>query len=477
MDFHVSLVGRKDLSGEIYRQVRRAILDRRLRPGDRLPPSRELARGLVVARATVTVAYERLAAEGFVAVRQGAGTFVSELEVHAARDKTTHRSSGVLQPRQIWQSVVLPTVFETRARFDFRTGLCDASLFPDADWRRAVTRALRSTATTAGVYEHPAGYHDLRTAIARYIGVSRGVEALADDIVITNGTQQALDLLARVLLAPGDGIAVEDPGYDPPRQLFRTLGLRVLGVPVDREGLVVDALPRGVRAVYVTPSHQYPLSVTLTLSRRQALLAWAERNNAVIIEDDYDSEFRFGGRPLEPLQTLDGSGRVVYVGSFSKTMLPTLRLGFLLAPPSLRAAFHRAKFVSDWHSSTLAQAALARFIDDGAFARHVRRATAIYRQRHEILAGVVSRDFADHLELIPSTTGLHVTALARRLSADQIAAVARRAAEHGVAFQPLSAFAFAASKSRQAGIILGYGAIPTALIEEGLRLLRACFDD
>ena len=166
-----------------------------------------------------------------------------------------------------------------------------------------------------------------------------------------------------------------------------------------------------VRAVYVTPSHQYPLSVTLTLPRRQALLAWAERNNAAIIEDDYDSEFRFGGRPLEPLQTLDTKGRVVYVGSFSKTMLPTLRLGFLVTPPSLRAALHKAKFVSDWHSSTLVQAALARFIDDGAFARHVRRATAIYRERHEMLADAISRDFADHLELIPSTTGLHLTAL------------------------------------------------------------------
>ena len=199
-----------------------------------------------------------------------------------------------------------------------------------------------------------------------------------------------------------------------------------------------------VRAVYVTPSHQYPLSVTLTLPRRQALLAWAERNNAAIIEDDYDSEFRFGERPLEPLQTLDAKGRVVYVGSFSKTMLPTLRLGFLVTPPSLRAALHKAKFVSDWHSSTLAQAALARFIDDGAFARHVRRATAIYRQRHEMLADAISRDFADHLELIPSTTGLHVTALARRMSADQIAAVARRAAERGVAVQVLSSFAMSA---------------------------------
>ena len=430
---HVSLVGRKDLSGEIYRQVRRAIVHRRLRPGDRLPPSRELARELAVARGTVTAAYERLAAEGFVAFRQGAGTFVSELGAQAERDSSAHRSSGVLQPRRIWQSISLPTAFEKPARFDFRSGLGDASLFPETEWRRAVTRALRSSTTTAGVYESSAGRRDLRAAIVRYIGISRSVEASADDVVITNGTQQALDLVARVLLAPGDAIAVEDPGYGPPRALFKALGLRVVGVPVDREGLIVDALPPGVRAVYVTPSHQYPLSVTLTMPRRHALLAWAEQNNAAIIEDDYDSEFRFGGRPLEPLQTLDANGRVVYVGSFSKSMLPTLRLGFLVTPPSLREALHKAKFVSDWHSPTLMQAALARFIDDGAFARHVRRMTAVYRVRHEMLTDALSRNFADLLELVPSTTGLHLTTLARRMSAtgspQSLAALANAASQ------------------------------------------------
>ena len=221
---HVSLVGRKDLSGEIYRQVRRAIVHRRLRPGDRLPPSRELARELAVARGTVTVAYERLAAEGFVAFRQGAGTFVCELGAQAERDRSAHRPSGALQPRRIWQSISLPTAFENPARFDFRTGLGDASLFPETEWRRAVTRALRSSTTSAGVYESSAGRRDLRAAIVRYIGISRSVEASADDVVITNGTQQALDLVARVLLAPGDAIAVEDPGYDTPESVVQGVG-------------------------------------------------------------------------------------------------------------------------------------------------------------------------------------------------------------------------------------------------------------
>ena len=470
--FHVSLVGRKDLSGEIYRQIRRAIVDRRLRPGDLLPPGRELARTLAVSRTTVTVAYERLVAEGFVTSRQGSGTFVSDSIAPAEHERTRRRSAGALQPRAIWEALAPLPKFDM-APFDFRTGRCDASLFPHRSWRRAVTSALRSDETTPGFYEHPAGHPDLRSAIARQIGISRGIRASADDIIVTSGTQQALDILARVLLAPGDEIAVEDPGYGPPRQLFRTLGLRVVGVAVDREGLIVDALPRGIRAVYVTPSHQYPLSVTMTLQRRQALLAWAERNNAAIIEDDYDSEFRFGDRPLEPLQTLDMKGRVVYIGTFSKTMLPTLRLGFLVTPPSLREALHKAKFVSDWHSSTLTQAALARFIDGGAFARHVRRVSAVYRERHEILSDIIIRDFAEHLDLIPSTSGLHLTALARKMSVDQIAEIAARAAELGVMVQILSRFAVGTIP--RVGFMLGYGAIPTNRIEEGLRLLRGCF--
>jgi GntR family transcriptional regulator/MocR family aminotransferase len=472
MTFHVSLVGRRDLSGEIYRQMRRAILDGRLRPGDALPPSRELARTLSVSRMTVTVAYDRLAGEGFVASRVGSGTFVGE---HAARVQgLAARGHGVLQPRALWAEVPLPTLLVPPPPFDFRTGVPDAALFPHRAWRRRVARALRAEEVDAGRYADPAGHLGLREAIARHIGVSRGVEASPDDVTVTGGTQQALHLIARVLLEPGDRVAVEDPGYAPARRVFETLGLRVAGVPVDGDGLVVDALPRRVRLVYVTPSHQYPLGVTLSLARRQALLAWAARHQAAVVEDDYDSEFRFGGRPLEPLQTLDAAGRVVYVGSFSKTMLPTLRLGFLVTPPSLRAAVHRARYVTDWHSPTLAQAALAAFLSEGAFARHVRRVSGAYRVRHQTLADGLARELGDHLEVVPSTTGLHLAALARGAAADRVAAIARRAADRGVVFHPLSRFAV--GEHGRAGIVLGYGAIPTARIDEGLRRLRECFD-
>jgi len=472
--FHVSLIGRRDLSGEIYRQLRCAILDGRLRLGDRLPSSRELARSLAVSRMTVTVSYERLAGEGFVTSRVGAGTVVSQHAAHTWRDGGRDCADGALRPRPVWDSISLPTVFAKSATFDFRSGIPDASLFPHRTWRRLTSRALRAEGAVAGGYGDPQGHRDLREAISRHIGLSRGVAASADDVLVTNGTQQALDILARVLLKPGDHVAVEDPGYPPPRRLFQALGLRVVAVPVDRDGLVVDALPRRIRLVYVTPSHQYPLGVSMTLQRRRALLAWADRNDAAIVEDDYDSEFRFGGRPREPLQTLDGAGRVIYVGSFSKTLLPGLRLGFLVTPPSLRLAVQKAKHVTDWHTATPVQTALADFIDGGGFARHVRRMARVYRTRHEMLVNALTRELADHLELIPSNAGLHVTALALKASTRETAAVARRAADAGVAIQTLASFAVGAAAP--AGIVLGYGAIPTGRIEEGFHRLRRCID-
>ena len=258
-------------------------------------------------------------------------------------------------------------------------GIPDARLFPYQTWRRLLTRELHADAEDIGVYADPAGHLGLRQAIARHVGTARGVSTTAEDVVVTNATQQAVDVVARVLLAPGARVAVEDPGYRPPRRLLASLGARVTGVPVDDQGLVVDAIPAGTRLVYVTPSHQFPLGMTMPLPRRLALLDWAERHDAAIVEDDYDSEFRYGDRPIEPLQTLDTSGRVIYIGSFSKTMLPTLRLGFVIAPPSLRRAVRTAKFVTDWHTTLPAQAALARFIDEGYLARHVRKMRQVYQ--------------------------------------------------------------------------------------------------
>jgi len=473
MEFHVSLIDRKDLSGEIYRQMRRAIIDGRLRPGQFLPSSRELARRLSVARTTVTVAYDRLAGEGFLSSRVGAGTFVNE-QFAPSSGKTKRRlADGPLQPRRIWDSIPLVRAFAAPAPFDFRTGRPDALLFPHDRWRRLVSRQLRSDVVREGVFGDPPGHRGLREAIARHIGVARGVEASLDDVTVVSGTQQALDVVARTLLEPGDLVAVEDPGYWPIKWLFESLGVRVNGVPVDQHGLIVEALPRHAKLVFVTPSHQHPLGVSMSLSRRRALLTWAEQNHSAIVEDDYDSEFRYESRPIEPLKTLDKSGRVVYVGSFSKTMLPTLRLGFLVTPPSISAAIRKAKQVADWHTSLPLQMALARFIDDGGFARHIRKMRSIYRVRHDMVVNGLNEEFADQLQIIPSNVGLHVATFARRASVDEINAIVRRASDAGVEVHALSRFAVQAPP--RPGLVLGYGAISASNIEEGLRRLRLCF--
>jgi GntR family transcriptional regulator / MocR family aminotransferase len=471
MEMHVSLVGRGDLTGEIYRQLRRAILDGRLPPGGRLPPTRELARRLSVSRTTVAVAYDRLVGEGFLTARVGAGTYVSDGLAGVAR--RARRAGGALRPRPVWDSVE-PFVFEREAECDFRPGIPDARLFPYQTWRRLLARELNPAAVGAGHYADPAGHLGLRRAIARHLGVARGVQATAEEVVVTNGTQQAVDIVARVLLAPGDRVAVEDPCYGPPRQLLQTLGARVTGVPVDDQGLVVDAIPPGTRLVCVTPSHQFPLGMAMSLPRRMALLAWAQRHHAAIVEDDYDSEFRYGDRPIEPLQTLDASGRVIYVGSFSKTMLATLRLGFVVAPASLRDALRAAKRLSDWHTALPPQAALARFIEQGFFARHLRKMRAVYQARHQRIADTLAHRFARHLEVVPSAAGLHLTAVARTASSEELDTVLRRASAAGVELQSLSMYGVAAPAPP--GLVLGYGANPTDRVDHGLDRLRRCFD-
>jgi len=472
VDPHLVLSGRRDLPGEIYRELRAAILDGRIAGGERLPATRELAVRLNVSRTTVALAYDRLISEGYATGRVGSGTYV-EANI-ASRDGRPTQPRRALRPRHAWDSVPLPAVFRVdHPEYDFRGGIPDARLFPHDQWRRLIARQFRSAAVGHGLYGEPAGHLGLREAIARHVGVSRGVRAVAEDIVVTNGTQQAVDIVARVLLEPRDRVAVEDPGYSPIRLLFEAIGARVTAVPVDDEGLVVDALPTETRLVYVSPSHQFPLGMSMSLPRRRALTAWAADHDAAVIEDDFDGEFRYGAKPIEALQTLDKSGRVIYVGSFSKTMLPTMRLGFVIVPESLRIATQAAKFLTDWHTSLALQAALATFIDDGLFARHVRRMRTVYQGRHEKIIEVLGRTFEDELAIIPSSVGLHVSALARTASVDQIATLVRVASGAGVECFPLSLFS--AGNNPRAGLLLGYGAIDTDQIEPGLNRLKSCF--
>jgi GntR family transcriptional regulator/MocR family aminotransferase len=461
VDLVIDLTGSGEKTVLVYRALRAAIVDGRFPAGHRLPPSRALAADLQVARGSVATAYERLGAEGFLTARVGSGTFVASV-----REKPGPRRhpADPLRPRAGWTFEPVPVSGdEAPPRYDFRTGIPDATLFPFDTWRRLVSAELRLRANGPGTYAAPAGHPALRAAIARSLGYGRSVRAAADDVVVTNGTQHALDLIARVLLKPGDVVAVEEPGYPPARRIFAAAGARVVGVPVDEGGLVVSDLPGGARLVYTTPSHQFPLGGAMSLDRRRELLDWAGRRAVAIVEDDYDSEFRFATRPLEPLYNLDTVGRVLYVGTFSKTMLPMVRTGFALLPPGLRDAVVAARQLSDGFGPVAVQAALARFIDEGQMARHVRRAGKAYgNRRSRILSELTAQP---SLRVLPSAAGLHVTAVLRDGTAADAARISAAAVNAGAAVEDLGRYSVS---SRMAGFVFGFGAIDPGLLDEGL---------
>jgi GntR family transcriptional regulator/MocR family aminotransferase len=357
--------------------------------------------------------------------------------------------------------------------FDFRHGRPDATHFPLDAWRRAASRQLREIDRDDLWYGPPAGLPSLRAAISEYLGRARGVRCEPEQVIVTTGTQQAIDLISRLLVEDGDAVVVEDPCYPGARRVFQALGARLLDVPVDEHGLRTDDLPdQPARVIYTTPSHQYPSGATLPVSRRLDLLRWAERQGALVIEDDYDSELRHVGRPLEALQGLDRTGRVAYVGSFSKVLYPALRLGYLVAPPELIRLAAEAKRLVDLQTATPGQEMLAELIQTGQFEAHLRRMRRVYRGRRTALLEAVARDLDDLATPGPSEAGLYLRlVLADGLDDD---AVARRAGELGVGVYPARPY-FARPPARP-GLILGYAALDEAGIAEGIRRLRQAID-
>lgn len=308
VDLHITLDGTGSLTRQIYDQIRNAILSGRLQAGDPVPSSRELAASLGVARNTVASAVDHLRAEGYLSARPGVGTSVSD-EYRRAEPSYRPQPAAVL-PVALWRSdrFTVPDYAAPNVVFDFRAGIPDSSRFPFPTWRRLIDHESRRS-NDAGRYGDPAGPRPTREAIARHLAISRGLHASPDDVVITNGVQQAVTLLSQILIEPGDVVAIEDPGYPPARHAFESVRATLAPTPVDEQGIVVDRLPTNARLVYVTPAHQFPLGVRMSLARRAALLDWAEANGAAIIEDDYDTDFHFGGWPIDPLHTLDDSGR------------------------------------------------------------------------------------------------------------------------------------------------------------------------
>ncbi|GGS60825.1 GntR family transcriptional regulator [Planobispora rosea] len=461
MELFIDPDDERSLTRQLYEQIREAIMNGRLRPGDRLAPSRAVAAELGIARSTVTGVYGALAAEGYTEGRAGGGTVVAA----GYGPSLQGPPPGALAPTP--RSAALRRYDDdpqAEALFELRPGRIDARLFPAAVWRRCVLAGLRQDPT---LYGDPTGTADLRAALTRWLAGSRGITMTPDQAVVTAGTGHAVDLVARVLLSPGDVAAVEEPGYPPVRELLRCHGVEVAGVPVDEHGIVVDAIPSDARLVYVTPSHQYPLGVVLSRRRRLELLRWAGRHGAAVVEDDYDSEFRHTARPLEPLHRLDRDGRVIYIGSFSKILSPGLRTGFLVAPMALVPAITTVRQAVDWCPPLATQQALTVFIDAGHLGRHLRRMRAAYTTRfHRIHRELLDRLPAGYRPL-PVQAGLHVAVAGPETAAQ--ANVCQALLRHGVLVGSLRR-TYQEPRS-VAGFLVGFGALPTERVTAAIDAL------
>jgi len=464
---------------QLYDGLRASILAGRLQAGTRLPSTRALASELDISRNTVLNAYAQLLAEGYVKGVVGSGTYVA----HTLPDDVLHaRASASPVPQGIRARRTLsrrgmrfggmppPGGSVPREVRAFRVAVPALDAFPYEQWGRLMERRWRRPQRTLLSYGDPAGYGPLREAIAAYLRAVRAMRCEAAQVIILSGSQQALDVTARMLLDEGDRVWIEDPGYLGARGAFMGAGAHVLPVAVDAEGLDVTGGARHgapPRLVYVTPSHQYPLGATMSLRRRLALLAWASQTAAWVVEDDYDSEYRYAGRPLAALQGLDSEGRVIYLGTFSKVLFPALRLGYMVVPPDLVDTFAAACALAHRHPPTIEQAVLADFIREGHFARHIRRMRVLYAERQAALVEAARRELAGLLDVRPAEAGMHLVGWLPA-GIDDVTA-AQRAAAHGVDVQPLSLYSL--EGIQRAGLLLGYAAVDTREIRDAVQRL------
>jgi GntR family transcriptional regulator / MocR family aminotransferase len=472
---------RVPLHRQIYDGLRRAILEGMLRAGQRVPSTRALAAELGVSRFPVLTAYGQLLHEGYLEGRVGSGTYV-----RAAPPDDAFRPARPGRPAKTAAAAPsLPSTPAGAARAarpparpapdewavrPFRMSLPALDRFPHAPWARLVARHAHRLAPVHMAYGDPAGLGALRSAIAEHLRTTRAVRCEPDDVLVVSGSQAALRLCAGVLVGHGDRVAVEEPGYPGAHAALGAGGAEIVPVPVDNEGLVVDALrdePGDLRAVYVTPSHQYPLGASMSAARRLALLDWAARRGAWVLEDDYDSEYRYVSRPLGALQGMDAHGRVVYIGTFSKVLFPALRVGYLVVPPALRETFLAARDALDVFSATLYQLALADFLAEGHFARHLRRMRGIYLARRDALLAGLARHCASVLSVHNADAGLHVATLLPP-GTDDVEVVSRLAAHQLTATALSTCYR---GPARRPGLLLGFGGFDEATLMAATRTL------
>ncbi|HEV8196124.1 MAG TPA: PLP-dependent aminotransferase family protein [Gemmatimonadales bacterium] len=480
---------------QIYERIRGTILSGSLAPGARLPSSRTLAVDLRVSRNTVELAFTQLEAEGFLVRKVGAGTYVAsaipELEraprrlgitavrpaAPSGREPLSLRGRhtvGAAGRAEVWvratSRALAPRVVEVPNRRLFARGLPNLDAFPLATWRRLLARHARLWERESLFHGNAAGYRPLREALVGYLATARGVRCDWRQIIILSGTQQVLDLAARLLLDPGDAAWMEEPGYLGAWGALQSAGARIISVPVDPDGMNVDTgirLAPTARLAYVTPSHQYPVGVTLSLGRRLALLEWAARAQAWVIEDDYDSEFRYTGRPLAALQALDVGGRVIYAGTFNKLLFPALRLAYAVVPERLVDGFAAARTLVDGFAPSFMQAVLTEFITAGHLSSHVRRMRALYHERRDLLLDVMARRLGGRIEVKSADTGMHVAGWLRPGSDDR--EISRRAFDKGLDLPPLSRYYH--TRRPRPGLFFNYAGISPGDIRRGIDAL------
>ena len=464
---------RTPLTRQIYMQARSAVLSGALRPGTRVPSSRAMASKLGVARASVVLAYEHLLAEGYVESRHGSGTFIAEdLTGLVPRRRSASRATKRAMPTPVQNfSDFERSAVQSDAR-PFNTGRTLIDARTAETWRSLTHRAVRRLGANDFGYTDPAGLAELRANICDYLRAARAVRCDPEQIVITAGTQQAIDIAIRVLLVPGDEVWVEDPGYPLTHAQLLLAKVRPHPIPVDAQGLVVDAglrkAPRA-RAAFVTPSHQFPTGVALSMVRRLELLAWARQSGAFIVEDDYTSEFRYSGPPLASLQGLDNTEQVIYVGTLNKALFPGLRIGYAVVPRALLQTFTGARYLIDRQPATLQQTVVSEFMQQGHFAAHVRRMRQLYREQRDALAEILMQRAAGRLDVAVPDQGMHLVAYLCDASSDiAIEAAAQRA---GIVVRAISRFYRAARPRR--GLMLGFSGFPRQLIVPSAARLAA----
>jgi GntR family transcriptional regulator/MocR family aminotransferase len=461
----------------LYEQLRTAILDGRLRPGARLPATRDLAQAYRLSRTTIITAFEQLKSEGYVEGRTGSGTYVSKVLPEQLLQVGSVLQEARLRHRRIALSAYARRLQPLRWRPSepvraFRPNQAALDLFPTTLWAQVAARRLRRVSARLLAGGETLGYRPLREAVAEYLNTSRGVKCTAEQVLIVSGAQEGLDRTARLLVNPGDAAWMEEPGYPGAAAVLRAAGAKTCGVPVDAEGLDLE---RGLRRwprpklVYVTPAHQFPLGVTMSLRRRLALLEWARKVGVLIFEDDYDSEYRYSGRPVPALQGLDRAGVVIFGGSFSAVMFPAMRLGYLVVPPEMVDVFAAAQSISTHHPPLLGQAVLCDFISEGHFARHIRRMREVYAERLAVLLKAARERLDGLVEISNVEAGLQTIGWLREgAPAEDVAAAA---AKKNVEVIPLRRYAY--GRVRGNAIVLGFAALEPRELRRGVEELAA----